>query len=86
MVRVPNRFGEPLTAVPPVIPPVTTGADQLYVVPAGTTPFTPLVGVAVNNTPLHVTVVIAVITAAGFNVMVSENAAPVQLPDVGVTI
>ena len=86
MINVPNRFEEPLTEVPPVIPPVTTGADQLYVVPAGTTPFTPLVGVAVNNTPLHVTVVIAVTEAIGFRVTVTWNAVPVHPLVSGVTV
>ena len=77
-----------LTAValaPPVKPPVTPGTDQLYVVPAGTIPLVTSVGVTVNNTPLQLTVLIAVITAVAFNVTVTENTAPVQLPVIGVT-
>jgi len=48
----------PLT--PPVIPPVTPGAPQLYVVPTGMIPFVPFVGLTVKLTPLHVVFVIAV--------------------------
>ena len=86
LVRLPLILVCVNAAAPPVTPPVTIGADQLYVVPAGTTPFTPLVGVTVNNTPLHVTVVIAVITAAGFSVTVNWNDAPAQPFDNGVTV
>ncbi len=71
---------------PPVIPPVTVGADQLYKVPSGTIPLVLLAGLTVNNTPLQLTVVIAVITAVGLMVTVTVNVAPVQLPDSGVTI
>ncbi len=71
---------------PPVIPPVTVGASQLYNVPAGTMPFVPSVGLTVNATPLQLTVVIAVTTAVGLTVTVTVNVAPVQLPDNGVTV
>ena len=72
---------------PPVIAPVTVGADHEYNVPAGTIPFVPLVGVTVNNTPLQLTPVIAVTAAEGFTDTVTVNAAPVpQFADVGVTI
>ena len=71
---------------PPVNPPVTVGTDQLYNVPKGTIPFVPFVGVAVNNTPLQLTVVIAVITGVGFTLMDSVNVEPIQLPDTGVII
>ena len=67
------------------MPPVTLGALQLYVVPAGTIPLLPLVGVALNNTPLHPTAVIALITALGLTFTVNENTGPVQLPVNGVT-
>jgi len=46
----------------------------------------PLVGVALNKTPLQPTAVIALITALGFTVTVTVNVAPVQLPDNGVTV
>ena len=38
---------------PPVIPPFILGADQLYIVPTGTIPFTPLIGFKVNVSPLQ---------------------------------
>ena len=71
---------------PPVIPPVTLGALQLYVVPDGTIPFVPFTGVILKNTPLHETPVIALITADGFTFTVTENTDPVQLPDNGVIV
>ncbi len=71
--------------IPPVIVPAD-GTDQLYKVPAGTTPLTASVGVTVNCTPLHVTVVISVMVALGLTVTVTVNDAPVQTPLNGVTI
>ena len=76
----------PLPEAPPVIPPVTDGALQLYVVPAGTTPLVPFIGVTVNATPLHTVAVIAVIEGCGVTVTVTVNVLPAQLPDVGVTV
>ena len=74
-------------AAPPVIPPVTTGTDQLYVVPAGITPLVTSVGVTVNNTPLHVTPVIAVTAALGLIVTVNWNDAPLPHDAVfGITV
>ena len=70
-----------------VIPPVTIGTDQLYVVPAGTIPLVILTGVTENNTPSQLTAVIAVIEATGFTVTVNTNDAPTpQLTEVGVTV
>ena len=86
LLNVPVNIVAPLPVVPPVIPPVTLGALQLYVVPAGTIPLLPLVGVALNKTPLQPTAVIALITALGLTVTVTVNVAPVQLPDNGVTV
>jgi hypothetical protein len=71
--NVPVKMLAPLPVVPPVMPPVTVGALQLYVVPAGTIPFVPFVGVALNCTPPHVVAVIALITAVGFTVTVKVN-------------
>jgi hypothetical protein len=71
---------------PPVTLPVNVGAFQLNLVNNGTIPFVPSVGVTTNGTPLHVTVVIAVTSGVGFNVTITVNAAPVQLPDNGVTL
>ena len=77
----------PLPAAPPVIPPVTTGADQLYVVPAGTIPLAPSTGDTVNAVPVHAAPVIGVIVGFGFNVTVTVNAVPEQLPGAsGVTV
>jgi hypothetical protein len=73
-------------AAPPVMPPVTAGAAQLYVVPAGTMPSVPFAGVAVNATPLQVVAVILVIAGLGLTVTVTVKFAPVQLPDKGVTV
>jgi hypothetical protein len=58
---VPLIIDAPEPVVPPVIRPVTLGAVQLYVVPVGTIPLVMLVGVTLNNTPLHVVEVMVVI-------------------------
>ena len=76
----------PLPDAPPVIPPVTAGADQLYVVPVGTTPLVLLTGVTVKAEPEQTNEVIAVIDGVGFTVTVTVNALPVQVPEVGVTV
>ena len=87
LVNTPLILLAPADDWPPVIPPVTTGTDQLYSVPTGTMPLVPLVGVTLKITPLHVTVVIAVITAVGFNVTVTVKLAfTPQLSVVGVTV
>ena len=85
-VNVPVIVDAPLPVPPPVNPPVTLGALQLYNVPAGTIPFVPLVGVTPKLTPLHDVAVIALMYAAGFRFTVTEKDAPVQVPDTGVTI
>ena len=71
---------------PPVIAPVTVGADQLYVVLTGTTPFVVLTGVELKAIPLQTVLVIAVIAGDGFTVTVTVNDVPAQLPKVGVTV
>ncbi len=76
----------PDPVVPPVTPPVTTGADQLYVVPAGTTPFVEFTGAEVKPTALQAVLVIAVIAGVGFTVTVSVKGVPLQTPEVGVTV
>jgi hypothetical protein len=75
-----------LIVAPPVTLPVNVGAFQLYLVNNGTIPFVPSVGVTTNGNPLQVTVVIAVTSGVGFSVTITVNAAPVQLPDNGVTL
>ena len=79
-------FDAPVPDVPPVMPPVTTGAGQLYVVPAGTIPFVPFTGVVVNVDPLHTFTVMGLIAGVGFTVTVTVNVLPVQVPEVGVTV
>ena len=58
---------------PPVNPPVTLGALQLYNVPSGTIPLVRFVGLTVKATPLQLTELIAVITAVGLIVTVNVN-------------
>jgi hypothetical protein len=72
---------------PPVTVPVNVGTFQLYTLPSGTIPFVGFVGVTTNGTPLHVTVVIVLISAVGGTVTVTVNGAPSpQLAMLGVTI
>jgi hypothetical protein len=70
---------------PPVIPPVTNGAGQLYVMPEGTISV-PLAGIIVKAVPLHVVAVLAAIDGVGLTVTVTVKALPEQLPEVGVTV
>ena len=87
MVNVPNSPFCVLPIAPPVIPPVTIGAAQLYVVPAGITPLVPSVGVTLKNTPLQAVAVIAVTAAFGLIVTVNWNADPLPHAAVfGVTV
>ena len=59
LVKVPVILNKPVPEAPPVSPPVTTGAAQVYAVisGAGGTKVlafgTPLIGVALNNVPLQ---------------------------------
>jgi hypothetical protein len=85
LVRVPLMFEASLPASPPVNP-VPAGADQLYVVPAGTIPLVTLTGVTVNPASLHTVVIIAVIVGFGSIATITVNVDPAQLPDVGVTV
>jgi hypothetical protein len=86
LFSVPLIFDAVVPDCPPVSPPVTEGAAQLNVVPAGTMPFTPLVGVTVNAIPLQVVAVIAVIVVTALIVIVSVNVAPAPQLVNGVTI
>jgi hypothetical protein len=88
LLNNPNTVvGLPVTVAPPVTVPVNVGAFQLYKLPSGTIPFVPSVGVTTNGTPLHVTVVIVVISAVGGIVTVNVKFDPVQLAAVrGVTM
>jgi hypothetical protein len=85
--RLPNIVVTLFVAdAPPVTVPVNVGTLQLYKLLIGTMPFVPLLGVTVNGTPLHVTVLIAVTSGVGFNVTITVNAAPTQLSDLGITV
>jgi hypothetical protein len=86
LVRVPFMAGALVPDAPPAIPPVTTGTDQLYVVPGGTTPLVILAGVKVKVPPLHIVPVIPEIPGFGFTVTITVKSVPAQLPDVGVTV
>ena len=55
-------------------------------VPEGTSPFIPSVGVILNSVPLQEVVDIGEIIPSGFNVTNKVNAVPEQVPDEGVTI
>ena len=85
-VSVPEIFVCVVPVAPPVNPPETVGIPQLYVVPAGTTPFVPLVGVDVKVAALQIVAVIALIEGIGFIVTISVNVAPGQAPAVGVIV
>ncbi len=86
LVRVPKMLAWLVPAAPPVIPPVTTGAGHVYVVPAGTIPSVTFTGETVNGTMLHVDAVMLVIAGLGLTVTVIVNAAPVQVAVAGVTV
>ena len=85
-MKVPEIRAALVALIPPVKPPVTEGAGQVYIVPAGTIPLVISVGVVVNEVPLQMAAVIALIVAIGLTVTVTVKAAPLQLPDTGVTI
>ena len=75
---MPLMLDAPLPVAPPVRPPVTTGTDQLYVVPDGTIPLVTVTGVAVKPVPPHMVVVIAVMAGVGFTVTVTVKVEPTQ--------
>ena len=90
LVSVPVILVCEVPAAPPVIPPVTTGADHVYVVPVGTIlPVTPLTGLTVNTLSLQDEVVCVLTNGFGFTVTVIVNVDPTQFPvspEVGVTV
>jgi hypothetical protein len=85
LVKVPLMLA-PEPATPPVRPPVTIGAAQLYVMPGGTTPLVIFKGVIVNALSLQTIEEIGVIAGLGFTVTSIVKSAPIQLPEVGVTV
>jgi hypothetical protein len=72
---VPEIFAADEPDEPPVIPPVTVGAGQLYVMPEGTISV-PLAGITVKAVPLHVAAVLAAIDGVGLTVTVTVKAVP----------
>ena len=90
LCRLPEIYDNKLPVPPPVNDTFdTTGPLQLYNVLAGTIPFLILVGLTSNDAPLHIVVLISVITAFGFTYTTTVNVAPTQLPGagaVGVTV
>ena len=54
-------------------------------VPAGTIPFVPFIGVALNKVLVVTVVLISVIVATGLTFTVTVNDVPAQLPDTGLT-
>jgi hypothetical protein len=62
-----------------------TGAPQVYVVPSGTNPSVPFVGVTTNEVPVHIVRLIVLIAGAGLTNTVRLNTAPVHAPNDGVT-
>jgi hypothetical protein len=90
--RLPEIYDNKLP-VPPLVtvnePFDTKGLVHVYNVFAGTIPFLIFVGLTSNDAPLHIVVLISVITAFGFTNTTTVNVAPTQLPGagaVGVTV
>src|SRR5450756_1817037 len=79
-------FTSAVPAAPPVIPPVTAGDGQVYVVDAGTIPLVPSAGDDVKLLPLHIVAFILEMAGFGSTVTVTVKVAPVQVPDFGVTV
>ena len=86
MVRVPLTVNALVPAAPPVIPPVTTGAGHVYVVPAGTMPSVRFTGAVIKLPELQISAIKLLTTGIGFTVTITVNVAPGQVPDVGVTV
>ena len=63
-------------AVAPPEKPEPVGKAHVYLVPPGTIPLVPSVGVNVKVNPAQIVVVIGLIAATGFTVTVSVNVAP----------
>jgi hypothetical protein len=77
LCRLPEMYDNKLPVPPPVNDTLdTTGPLQLYNVFAGTMPFLMSVGLTANDAPLHIVVLISVITAFGFTNTNTVNVAP----------
>jgi hypothetical protein len=90
LCKLPEIYVNKLPVPPPVNDTLdTTGPLHVYFVFAGTIPFLMSVGLTSNDAPLHIVVLISVITAFGFTYTTTVNVAPTQLPGagaVGVTV
>ena len=90
MFKLPDTLVAAFPAAPPVIPPVTIGADHVYVIPFGTISLlAPFVIMVVNNSLLQAATVFALIDGLGLIVTVIVNGAPGQTPtspDTGITV
>ena len=86
MYKVPEINDPFVTLIPPVNPPVTVGAAQLYIVPSGTIPLVILVGDIEKVFPLQILADRALTTAKGFTETMIVKTDPLQLPDTGVTV
>ena len=88
LFNVPLILAWLVPAAPPVIPPVTEGTPQLYVVPAGIIVVGgALTGVTVKVISLHTDAVCAGSNGFGLTVTVTVNGEPGQFPPTeGVTV
>ena len=85
-MSVPLILAALVPAAPPVRPPVTAGAGQLYDVGFGTVPLMPSTGVTLKAIPLHVEVVTGLIIGIGLTVMLILVVVGAQVPAVVVTV
>jgi hypothetical protein len=87
LVNVPVIVATPLDCDRPPVNPVPVGTVHVYVVPAGTIPFVPLVGLVLKAIPPQILVLIGVTLAVGLMVATNVNVVPTpQLTVFGVTI
>ena len=87
LVSVPLIVFTPLTCVAPPVKPVPVGANQVYVVPAGTIPLVTSTGVTLNRIPPHAAPDIGAMLALALTVTVNWNDAPApQATVLGVTV
>ena len=85
LVKISVKLFTPVNCAFPPLNPDPVGAVQVKVVPDGITPFTPSVGVILNEMPVQEVTVIAFIVATGNIVTVTENTEPTTPLDDGVT-
>ena len=87
LVSVPLIVFTPLACVAPPVKPVPVGANQVYVVPAGTIPLVTSTGVTLNRIPPQAAPDIGAMLARALTVTVNWNDAPApQATVLGVTV